>query len=50
MTKTLRKAIMKITQLANMYHKTHSDMDLGKFKKQKNFVNMLYKGEEKCLQ
>ena len=46
MTKLLRKAIMKRTQLANKYHKTRTETDLKNFKKQKNFVNRLYKREK----
>ena len=46
-TKSLRKAIMKRTQLANKYHKTRLDIDNKEFRKQKNFVNRLYKREKK---
>ena len=49
MTKGLKSAIMKRTQLANKYHKTRSDIDYKSFKKQKNYVDRLYKREKKSF-
>ena len=47
MTKSLKKAIMKRTQLANKYHKHSNEENFKNFKKQKNFANRLYKREKK---
>ena len=47
MTKTLRKAIMKRSELASKYHKTKNNEDYSKFKKQRNFCSKLYKKERK---
>ena len=47
MTKTLRKAIMKLSELASKYHKTKNNEDYSKFKKQRNFCSKLYKKEGK---
>ena len=47
MTKILKKAMMTRSQLANKFMKTKSDFDLKNFKKQKNYVNRLYKREKK---
>ena len=47
MTKQLRKAIMRRTELANKYHKSKNEDDFRSFKKQKNYVNRLYKKEKK---
>ena len=47
MTKALRKAIMKRTQLANKYHKTKLELDYRIFRKHKNYVDRLYKREKK---
>ena len=47
MTKTLRKAIMKQSELASKYHKTKNNEDYSKFKKQRNFCSKLYKKERK---
>ena len=38
---------MKRTQLANKYHRSRSELDLANFKKQKNYVNRLYKREKR---
>ena len=47
MNKTLRKAMMRRTQLQNKYYKTKTDEDLKSFKKQRNFVSHLYKKRRK---
>ena len=47
MTKALRKAIMKRSELATKYHKTKSIEDYNKYKKQRNFCSKLYKKERK---
>ena len=47
MTKTLRKAMMKRTELANKYHKTRNTEDYIKFRKHRNFVTRSYKKERK---
>ena len=49
MTKDLKKAIMKRTQLANKYQKTKSEIDYRNFRKQKNYVDRLYKREKKTF-
>ena len=46
MTKDLKKAIMKRTHLANKYQKTKSETDYRNFRKQKNYVDRLYKREK----
>ena len=47
MTKALRKAMMKRTELANKYHKHRKDEDYAKLKKHRNYVNRLYKKERR---
>ena len=47
MTKQLRKAIMKRSELQTRYYKYKTSSDLIAFKKQKNFVSKLYKKERK---
>ena len=47
MTKTLRKAIMRRSQLQNKYHKNRSEENQTNYKKQKNFCSRLYKKERK---
>ena len=47
MTKTLRKAMMKRTELANKYNKSKNMQDYNNFRKHKNYVNRLYKKERK---
>ena len=47
MTKVLRKAIMKRSELATKYHKTKSIEDYNNYKKQRNFCSKLYKKERK---
>ena len=47
MTKNLRKAMMKRTELATRYNKTRNIEDFHNFRKQRNFVNRLYKKERK---
>ena len=47
MTKALRKAIMKRSELATKYHKTKSIEDYNNYKKQRNFCSKLYKKERK---
>ena len=49
MTKMLKKAMIKIHELATKYYKTKKCIDLHKFKKQKNFVSKLYKKERKIV-
>ena len=49
MTKTLKSAIMKRTQLANKYHNTRRDIDYSNFRRQKNYVDRLYKKEKKSF-
>ena len=39
MTKALRKAIMKRSELATKYHKTKSIEDYNNYKKQRNFCS-----------
>ena len=47
MTKTLRKAIMKRSELATKYHKYKTLQCKTAYKKQRNFVSRLYKKEKK---
>ena len=47
MTKQLRKAIMKRTELCSKYCKLKTDESLHAFKKQRNFCSRLYKKERK---
>ena len=47
MTKALRKAIMKRSELATKYHKTKSIEDDNDYKQQRNFCSKLYKKERK---
>ena len=47
MSKALRKAIMKRTQLRSKYYKTNNIIDLNNFKIQRNYVSRLYKKEKK---
>ena len=47
MTKALRKAIMRRSQLQTKYYKTKNQADYDLFKKQRNFVSRLYKKEKK---
>ena len=47
MTKTLRKAIMRRSQLQTKYFKNKSQNNYLLFKKQKNFCSKLYKKERK---
>ena len=49
MTKALRKAIMKRSQLQSKYFKTNNKGDCATFKKQKNYVSKLYKKEMKTF-
>ena len=46
-TKTLRKAIMRRSQLETKYHKTKTQTDLKLYKKHKNFCSKLYKRERR---
>ena len=46
MTKTLRKAIMRRSQLQTKFFKTKNETDNKAFKKQRNYVNKLYKKEK----
>ena len=48
-TKKLRKAIMKRSQLENIYSKTLTEKSLKPYKKQKNYVSRLYKKERKLF-
>jgi len=45
MTRTLRKAMMKRTELANKYNKSRTLDDYNKFRKHRNYVNRLYTRE-----
>ena len=45
MTRALRKAMMRRSQLESKYLKTKSELDKTNFKKQKNFVSRFYKKE-----
>ena len=47
MSKALRKAMMKRTELANKYQKSKNEFDYIKFRKHRNYVNRLYKRERK---
>ena len=47
MTKALRKAIMKRSELATKYHKTKSIEDYNNYKKQRIFCSELYQKERK---
>ena len=47
MTKTLRKAIMRRSQLQTKYFKNKSQKDYLAFKKPRNFCSKLYKKERK---
>ena len=49
MTKTLRKAIMKRSQLESKFYKTKVISDEQAYKKHKNFVSRLYKKERKTF-
>ena len=46
-TKTLRKAIMRRSQLETKYLKTKTQTDLKLYKKHKSFCSMLYKRERR---
>ena len=46
-TKTLRKAIMRRSQLETKYLKTKTRTDLKLYKKHKNFCSKLYKSERR---
>ena len=48
-TKKLRKAIMKRSQLESIYGKTLTEKSLKAYKKQKNYVVRLYKKERKIF-
>ena len=51
-TEKLRKAIMKRSQLENIYRKTLTGKSLKAYKKQNNYVSRLYKKErnwQKCF-
>ena len=45
MTKTLRKAYMKRSELASKYHKTKNTTDCNSYKKQRKFYSKLYRKE-----
>ena len=47
MTKALRKAIMRRSQLQSKYYKTRNLTDYESFKKQRNYVSKMYKKERK---
>ena len=49
MTKPLRKAIMKRSQLENKYLKNSSNENKIRYKKQKNFCCRLYKKERNFI-
>ena len=48
-TKKLRKAIMKRSQLESIYSKTLTEKSLKAYKKQKNYVSRMYKKERKMF-
>ena len=48
-SKALRKAIMKISFLENVYFKKQDNYSLRSFKKQKKYCGRLYKKERKCF-
>ena len=47
MTKSLRKAIMRRSQLLTKCHKSKDKTDLALYKKQRNYVSRMYKKEKK---
>ena len=47
MTKRLRKATLKQTELETKYLKNKSDTNFGTYKKQRNLCSKLYKKERK---
>ena len=47
MTKALKKAIMKRSELESKYVKNKASQNLRSFKKQRNFCSKLYKKERK---
>ena len=47
MTKNLRKAIMKRSELETKFYRTKNPVDQAAYKKQRNFVSRLYKRERK---
>ena len=49
MTKSLRKAIMRRSQLLTKYHKSKDKSDHAIYKKQRNFVSKMYKKEKKSF-
>ena len=48
-TKTLRKAIMRRSNLQTKYFKTRTPESLKKYRKQKNYCSRLYKKERKAF-
>ena len=49
MTKTLRKAIMKRSELESKYVKNKTSENLRSYKKQRNFCSKLHKKERKNI-
>ena len=49
MTKTLRKAIMKRSELKSKYYKNKLVQDFQLYKKQRNYCSKLYKKERKLF-
>ena len=47
MTKALKRAMMKRTELANKYHKHRRPEDFARFRKHRNYVDRLYKRERR---
>ena len=47
MTKDLKKAIMKRSELETKYYRSRLIVDIIRYRKQKNFVSRLYKKERK---
>ena len=47
MTKALRKAIMKRSELETKFHKSKTELSQRVFRKQRNYVSKLYKIETK---
>ena len=49
MTKSLRKAIMRRSQLLTKYRKSKDKSDHARYKKQRNYVSKMYKREKKSF-
>ena len=49
MTKSLRKAMMKRSELETMFYRSKTIKSQKAFKKQRNYVSKLYKKERKSI-